>query len=303
MVPAGREEAERVAAMTQLLTDSAIRRIQEMIIAGELRPGDRLPPEKDLATALGLARNSLREAIRALTYLNILETRRGSGTYVTSLSPRLLLNTMGFVVDLHSDELAREYLEVRRALEVDAAARAAVHMGVQDQDQLYRLNRRMRELSRESVFDAASFLDLDRQFHQAIAMAAQNSVLLALIELLGGWTTQVRHRRVLKESGTATRAVEQHEAMIIAIVERDPAAASARASVHILEAEDWLRAQGESRLADAPRPASRRSVKPGSRSLPGLDSRSTTSRPAVHPDDRWAPSTGDSSRRTSAPQR
>ena len=72
------------------LTDDAIERIKQMIIDGELKPGDRLPKEQELADRLGLSRGSLREAVRALTVVRVLDTRQGDGTYVTSLSPSML---------------------------------------------------------------------------------------------------------------------------------------------------------------------------------------------------------------------
>src|SRR5919201_994717 len=83
------------------VTDEAIVRIKEMIVSGELRPGDRLPKESDLADRLGLSRNSLREAVKALSLIHVLDVRQGDGTYVTSLEPRLLLDAMTFVVEFH----------------------------------------------------------------------------------------------------------------------------------------------------------------------------------------------------------
>jgi DNA-binding FadR family transcriptional regulator len=110
------------------VTDEAIDRIKQMIVAGELRPGDRLPREADLAARLGLSRNSLREAVKALALIRELEVRQGDGTFVTSLDPSLLMETMGFVLDLHQDASVLEFFEVRRILEPAAAARAAVRM-------------------------------------------------------------------------------------------------------------------------------------------------------------------------------
>ncbi|MFE6855413.1 FadR/GntR family transcriptional regulator, partial [Streptomyces sp. NPDC057674] len=81
------------------VTDEAIGKIKEMIVSGALRPGDRLPKEADLAAALGLSRNSLREAVKALSLLNILDVRQGDGTYVSSLEPPLLLEAVSFVLD------------------------------------------------------------------------------------------------------------------------------------------------------------------------------------------------------------
>src|SRR5215212_7885046 len=103
-----------------------------MILAGDLKPGDRLPPEKELGEALGLSRSSLREAVKALTIIRVLDVRRGDGTYVTSLTPSLLLDAMSFVVDLHQDATVLELFEVRRILEPAAAALAAPRMTAAD---------------------------------------------------------------------------------------------------------------------------------------------------------------------------
>ena len=79
------------------VTDVAIEKIKEMIVSGELRPGERLPKEADLAQRLGLSRSSLREAVRALSLVRILDVRQGDGTYVTSLESDVLLDAMSFV--------------------------------------------------------------------------------------------------------------------------------------------------------------------------------------------------------------
>jgi DNA-binding FadR family transcriptional regulator len=86
------------------ITDEAIERIKEMIVSGQLRPGDRLPKEADLANRLGLSRNSLREAVRALSLVRVLDVRQGDGTYVTSLRPELLLDAVSFLADFHRDD-------------------------------------------------------------------------------------------------------------------------------------------------------------------------------------------------------
>src|SRR5580692_1364845 len=110
------------------VTDKAIEKLKVMISSGELTPGQRLPREADLAAQLGLSRSSLREAVRALSMVRILDVRQGDGTYVTSLEPDLLMESMGFVVDFHQDAGVMHLFEVRRALEPMAAERAAVLM-------------------------------------------------------------------------------------------------------------------------------------------------------------------------------
>jgi len=107
------------------LTDVAIARVKEMITSGKHVAGQRLPREQDLARELGLSRNSLREAVRALTLINVLEARQGDGTYVTSLEPHLLFDGIAFVTHLLRDHQMLEVWEVRRLLEPAATALAA----------------------------------------------------------------------------------------------------------------------------------------------------------------------------------
>src|SRR5207245_10895001 len=113
---------------TPSVTDEAIDKIQELIISRSWGPGDRLPKESELAAQLGLSRNSLREAVRALSQLRVLEVRQGDGTYVTSLEPELLLESTSFVSHLLVGESALELFEVRRLLEGAAAGLAAARI-------------------------------------------------------------------------------------------------------------------------------------------------------------------------------
>jgi GntR family transcriptional repressor for pyruvate dehydrogenase complex len=106
------------------VTDEAIEKLKDMIVSDRLRPGDRLPREADLAASLGLSRSSLREAVRALSLVRILDVRQGDGTYVSSLAADSLLDALSFIVEFHHDASVLELLEVRRILEPAASARA-----------------------------------------------------------------------------------------------------------------------------------------------------------------------------------
>ena len=114
--------------MAAPLTDQAIAKIKELIISGEFTPGSKLPREQDLARQLGLSRNSLREAVRALTLVGVLDARVGDGTYVTSLDSDLLLTGMGFVGDLLAGPTLLEVHQVRRILEPVATGLAATRL-------------------------------------------------------------------------------------------------------------------------------------------------------------------------------
>jgi GntR family transcriptional regulator, transcriptional repressor for pyruvate dehydrogenase complex len=216
------------------LTDAAIARIKDMILAGELRPGDRLPREADLAERLGLSRSSLREAVKALTLIKVLDVRQGDGTYVTSLSPALLLDALAFVVDFHPDASVLQFFEVRRILEPAATALAATRMsGVDD------LRRLVDELDGLDDLDAVVANDLE--FHRRIAAGAGNDVLCALIDALSGPTVRARTWRGRTQTDAIGRTRRQHRAILDAIAAGDPELARSWATVHVAEIEDWLR--------------------------------------------------------------
>src|SRR5229473_3610089 len=110
------------------VTEGAIDKIRERIVSGAWGPGDRLPKESELAAELGLSRNSLREAVRALSQLRVLEVRQGDGTYVSSLEPALLLESTGFISHLLLGEGELDLYEVRRLVEGSAAALATARI-------------------------------------------------------------------------------------------------------------------------------------------------------------------------------
>src|SRR3954465_6864687 len=143
-----------------------------MIVAGVLRAGARLPREADLAQRLGLSRNSLREAVKALSLIRVLDVRQGDGTYVTSLEPNLLLDAMSFVVDFHRDDTVLEFLEVRRILEPAATAMAATHMS---DEQITDLRSVLDQLADAPTIEALVANDLE--FHRRIALGSGNTVL------------------------------------------------------------------------------------------------------------------------------
>jgi GntR family transcriptional repressor for pyruvate dehydrogenase complex len=218
------------------LTDEAIDKIKQMIISGRVRPGEKLPREADLAAELGLSRNSLREAVKALTLINVLDVRQGDGTYATSLAPSLLLEALSFIVDFHRDDTVLDFLEVRRILEPAATALAAIRMPDEDRIELGK------------VLDAADasmpmeeFVAADMEFHRQIAIGSRNSVLPSLVDSMSAPTTRARIWRGMTETGAQERTLGEHRAIYRAIINRDADLARSCATIHIAGIESWLR--------------------------------------------------------------
>ncbi|WP_411124931.1 FadR/GntR family transcriptional regulator [Streptomyces sp. x-19] len=219
------------------VTDEAIEKIKGMIVSGALRPGDRLPRESELAAELGLSRNSLREAVRALSLIRILDVRQGDGTYVTSLDPQLLLEAMSFVVDFHRDDTVLEFLAVRRILEPAATGMAAGRLPASELDALQAA---LDALGPEPALEELIAGDLE--FHRRIVAAAGNSVLCSLLDGLSGPTTRARIWRGLTQKDAVARTLAEHRAILGALRDGDAEAARAWATVHVASVEQWLRA-------------------------------------------------------------
>ena len=242
------------------VTDAAIDRIKQMIVAGELQPGDRLPREADLASRLGLSRNSLREAVKALALIRVLEVRQGDGTYVTSLDPPLLMETLGFVLDLHQDASVLEFFEVRRILEPAAAARAALRM---PDDEIAGMRALLDDLGDDPSADDQ--LACDVEFHRLLAIGSGNRTLASIIESLRQPTYRARIWRGLTQTGAVNRSVAEHRSILDAIAAREPEVAQAWATVHIAGVERWLNEAVNLEVDGAPavqRPASAASPRP-----------------------------------------
>ncbi|WP_194420716.1 FadR/GntR family transcriptional regulator [Microbacterium abyssi] len=218
------------------VTDEAIEKIKAMIVSGELSPGDRLPPEKELAERLGLSRNSMREAVKALEVIRVLDVRRGDGTYVTSLEPHLLLEAISFVADMHDDDSLLEIFAVRRMLESQATGLAAT-LGTDDA--VAALHAEISSLDADVTID--DLVDHDIRFHREIVRMAGNTYLASLIESLSGQTVRARVWRGLTEQGAVERTLSEHRAIADAIAQHDPNLATSLATAHIAGVERWLR--------------------------------------------------------------
>ncbi|MCD9197712.1 FadR/GntR family transcriptional regulator [Aeromicrobium wangtongii] len=217
------------------VTDAAIEKIRELIITGELSPGDRLAPEQDLAAMLGISRSSLREAVKALSQAKVLDVRRGDGTYITSLSPNLLLSGLSFAVDLVRDQTLHEVFEVRRLLEPAATALAATRVTDAQIEGL----RRSLELMR-ATDDPEEMVHRDVEFHAQVVAASGNETLCSIVAAISARALRARIWRA-SIAGVKSLTLVQHAAIVDALEERDAALASSAATLHLSASQKWFR--------------------------------------------------------------
>lgn len=228
------------------VTERAIEELKAMIAGGGLEPGQRLPTERELAARLGISRSSMREAIRALTVLGVLEARHGSGIYVTQLEAGDLLETFGVVADLSRGPQLVELLEVRRILESTATALAAARI---DAEQLALVKRHLAAM--DATDDPEEILSHDLAFHRAIVAAAGNETMAAILEGLSSRTFRARVWRGYQEEGAFERTRREHARIYAALASRDPDSARAAAGAHVGAVEAWLRGRmAEDSLAE-----------------------------------------------------
>ena len=222
--------------MAAPVTEAAIEQVRQLIATGDLVPGQRLPPEAELAESLGTSRNTVREAVRALVTARVLDVRRGDGTYVTSLRPELLLAGIGAAVDLMNDRFTLELVQVRRILEPAATGMAANRI---TDATLAELDGCLHRMSVATSND--ELVQFDEQFHHLVVAAAGNETLASMLAGVSSRTTRGRVWRGVVEAGATERTIAEHAAILAALRARDARLAEAAALVHVSTTEAWFR--------------------------------------------------------------
>jgi len=229
-----------MSSVTGRATDQAIAKLKELISSGEFSAGARLPTERELTQRFGISRSSLREAVRALALVGVLEPRVGDGTYVTTLEPDMLLTGIGFVSDLANAESLLEIHHVRRILEPEATRLAAQRLTEADFERLRACLRSM-----ETADSTAAFIEADTQFHRVILDKCGNATLASLIQNLSSDTLRARLWQSLVARGAVEATLASHWSIYNALVARDADMAAAADVMHLGIAEEWLRTLGQ----------------------------------------------------------
>jgi GntR family transcriptional repressor for pyruvate dehydrogenase complex len=215
------------SAKAQSTRDRVVGHLRSLIAGGGLRPGDRLPGERELARDMGVSRPSVRSGLRALAAMGVITSRRGAGTFVTAGPPVLGSEPLSLLAALHGFT-PDEMFEARRILEVGVAGLAAEHA---TDEQLAVLADEVSEMF-AALDDPLAFLVHDVRFHRSIASGCGNRVLSAVAAMVSALVYEER-QATAQRSPERRQSAEQHRRIYRAIKARDPAAARAAMADHL----------------------------------------------------------------------
>lgn len=206
------------------------KQLQSRII-NQLKPGDMLPPERELVKRFRVSRSSIRDAIRSLEALGLLEPRQGVGTVVCDALADPVVNPVASAL-LHKQRVVHELLEARQIIEPALAWRAAQHVLPEQIEEMRGILRRQEEkLERDETAT-----DEDTLFHYTMALAADNGTMMKLVRVLMELLRETREKS-LHGNGRARKSLEGHLRILAALEQRDAAAAEAAMRAHLSEIE------------------------------------------------------------------
>ncbi|OEF95578.1 FadR/GntR family transcriptional regulator [Desulfuribacillus alkaliarsenatis] len=197
------------------LYEEIMQQIRSLIIDGKFQPGDKLPSERDLATKLGVARSSVREALRALELLGYLESRQGEGTFIKNHSNADIVESMAFFILKEKDTLD-DLFEVREILECEMACLAAERATGDDIEKLEEI------LAKATEFVTAGKIPLaeDSDFHNALAEASRNDILMRVMHTIADFIRKGREGS-LTIPGRPHKSIKDHYEILQAVKEQD----------------------------------------------------------------------------------
>jgi GntR family transcriptional repressor for pyruvate dehydrogenase complex len=207
-------------------------RIRMLMLDGTFPPGEALPSERHLAERFGVSRGSIRDALRTLETIGLVETRHGQGTFPLELSVERLVAPLASVMAYRSD-LQNELLDVRRMFEPAVARAAALRATEEDLADL----QRVLDAQRQKLKTGQSAIAEDTAFHAILARATRNRVVMSIMATLNDLLVESRTQS-LNQKGRPARSIDGHEAVVAALRRRDADAASQAMYHHIDQIAD-----------------------------------------------------------------
>jgi GntR family transcriptional repressor for pyruvate dehydrogenase complex len=224
-----------IPIQSQKVFEQVAVQIEQRILTGELRNGDRLPTERELAEQFHVSRTAVREAMKILSQKGLVEMRPGRGTIVIDGSRAAMQNSIGLVMKLKLNEVggSDNLVEVREMLETEIAALAAARASTQDIEAM----QQMVDLMETHINDADLFIEADNRFHAALAQATHNELIVMLVNSIVHLLSEQR-KQIFQVEGGPQRGQVHHKHILECIMQHDPSAARAAIRAHLHQVRD-----------------------------------------------------------------
>lgn len=213
---------------TRKVFEQIAAQIEQQILRGDLRTGDRLPTERELAEQFRASRTAVREAMKTLAQKGLVDLRPGRGTIVIDGTSSALRDSLNRSMQVSQQRSGGDLVEVREILEPEIAALAAVRANDADIAEL----RAAVEMMDTHIADADAFITADNHFHQILANATNNNLILALIHPIMELLSEQR-KQIFGVHGGPQRGQQHHKMLLDAVTRHDPEAARAAMRAHL----------------------------------------------------------------------
>lgn len=213
------------------LSDHVFRQLKEMIIRKELVPGEKLPSEQELAEHFDVGRHTVREALKKMAVMGLVESRVGQGSYITEVKPR---DVLGFMANqlVMSEGDRKNLMELRTLLELKSVSLAAERATERDLEEIKFYLKQMHKVTD----DGRAFVDEDIKFHFAIANATKNEYFGVVLNSIRDMLLMVQEEAVISE-GAMERALKYHQRIYEAIRKKDSQSSQAWMKEHMEDTE------------------------------------------------------------------
>ena len=219
---------------TQKLYVNIVEQIEERILRGELKPGDCLPPERELTEQFGVSRTVIREAIKALVQKGLVDPRPGLGTFVKHDLTEAMRQSLSLIMRLEGEQSSLDLMEFREILEPEIAAMAAARAG---QAHIEAMEQAIQQM--DAAADTEAYMQADLEFHLALARATGNRLIPRFLDMIVDLLVEQR-QQIGEAKGLSLVESSQtyHRRITNAVIRRDPAAARDLMRGHLMEVRD-----------------------------------------------------------------
>lgn len=222
------------------LYEKIVDQIQDLFVEGKLRPGDKLPPERELAEMFGVSRTAVRDAVNSLREKGLVQVISGKGTFITDVTANgsdLVRDSLGLIVKTDQDTALAHLIQVRAIMEPGIVALAAEMATEQDIQRIGQAVAEMDAILAESELDVARFVEADLKFHHALAAATQLRLIFVLLRPI---VDLFREQLVMMGpiAGAQERGQYHHKRILEAVQQRDSAAAQQAMVAHLQQVRD-----------------------------------------------------------------